>query len=228
MNRKRILTAVLLLVSLCASAQDKIQLQKLQMAEWVIMNLYVDNVDEDKIVEGAIRGMLSQLDPHSSYSTKEEMLAMQEPLNGNFEGIGVEFNIKDDTLLVIQPVLGGPSEKVGIQAGDRIVSVNNEPIAGVKKKKEEIMRLLRGPKGTKVTLGVVRLGYNEQLTFVVERDKIPVKSVIATYMIRPGVGYIRISNFGATTHQEFVESLQKLQNEGMKCLILDLQDNGGG
>ena len=228
MNRKRILTAVLLLVSLCATAQEKTQMQKLQMAEWVIMNLYVDSVNEDKIVEGAIRGMLSQLDPHSSYSTKEEMLAMQEPLNGNFEGIGVEFNIKDDTLLVIQPVLGGPSEKVGIQAGDRIVSVNDEPIAGVKKKKEEIMRMLRGPKGTKVTLGVVRLGYNEKLSFVVERDKIPVKSVIATYMIRPGVGYIRISNFGATTHQEFVESLQKLQNEGMKSLILDLQDNGGG
>ena len=136
MNRKRILTAVLLLVSLCATAQDKLQMQKLQMAEWVIMNLYVDTVKEDKIVEGAIRGMLSQLDPHSSYSTKEEMLAMQEPLNGNFEGIGVEFNIKDDTLLVIQPVLGGPSEKVGIQAGDRIVSVNSEPIAGVKKKKD--------------------------------------------------------------------------------------------
>ncbi|MBQ8657491.1 MAG: S41 family peptidase [Prevotella sp.] len=226
--KKGILTAALMLVSLCVGAQENLQLQKLQMAEWAITNLYVENVDEKKLVEDAIRGMLSQLDPHSSYATKEQMLAMQESLNGNFEGIGVEFNIKEDTLLVIQPVLGGPSERVGIQAGDRIVAVDGEPIAGVKMSQEDIKRKLRGPKGTKVTLGVVRRGIAEPLSFVVERDKIPVKSVNASYMIRPGVGYIRIGGFGATTHKEFTDALKKLQNDGMTSLILDLQDNGGG
>ncbi len=203
-------------------------MQKLINAEMAIKNLYVDSVDEKKLVEDGIRGMLKSLDPHSSYSTKDEVKAMQESLTGNFEGIGVEFNIIDDTLLVIQPVMGGPSEKVGIQAGDRIVSVDGSPIAGVKKSKEDIVRLLRGPKGTKVVLGVVRQGIGEELKFKVTRDKIPVKSVTARYMLRPGVGYIRISSFGATTYDEFMSSLKQLQKDGMKSLVLDLQENGGG
>ena len=203
-------------------------IQKLINAEMAIKNLYVDSVDEKKLVEDGIRGMLKSLDPHSSYSTKDEVKAMQESLTGNFEGIGVEFNIIDDTLLVIQPVMGGPSEKVGIQAGDRIVSVDGSPIAGVKKSKEDIVRLLRGPKGTKVVLGVVRQGIGEELKFKVTRDKIPVKSVTARYMLRPGVGYIRISSFGATTYDEFMSSLKQLQKDGMKSLVLDLQENGGG
>ena len=203
-------------------------MQKLVNAEMAIKNMYVDSVDEQKLVEEGIRGMLKSLDPHSSYATKEEVKAMQESLVGNFEGIGVEFNIIDDTLLVIQPVMGGPSEKVGIQPGDRIVSVDGDPIAGVKKSKEEIMRRLRGPKGTKVVLGVVRQGISEQLSFRVTRDKIPVKTVAASYMLRPGVGYIRISSFGATTHDEFASSMDKLLKEGMKSLVLDLQENGGG
>ena len=172
--------------------------------------------------------MLEKLDPHSSYSTPKEVKAMNEPLAGNFEGIGVQFNMIDDTLLVIQPVTGGPSEKVGIVAGDRIVSVNDTAIAGVKMPKEEIMRRLRGPKGTKVMLGVVRRGISDTLAFKVTRDKIPVNSIDATYMIRPNVGYIRIGNFGATTHREFVESLMKLEKQGMRDLILDLEGNGGG
>lgn len=134
----------------------------------------------------------------------------------------------EDTLLVIQPVTNGPSEKVGIIAGDRIVSVNDTAIAGVKMSKEEIMKRLRGPKGTKVRLGIVRQGIKDLLKFTVVRDKIPVKSVDATYMIRPGIGYIRIGSFGATTHDEFVESLSRLQQQGMVHLILDLQENGGG
>ena len=203
-------------------------LRKLQIAEMAVKNLYVDSVDEQKLVEDAIRGMLEKLDPHSSYADPEEVKALNEPLQGNFDGIGVQFNMVDDTLLVIQPVSKGPSEKVGIMAGDRIVSVNDTAIAGVKMAREEIMRRLRGPKGTKVDLGIVRRGVAETLKFTVKRDKIPVKSVDAVYMIRPGVGYIRIGNFGATTYGEFMRGLEQLRKEGMRDLILDLQDNGGG
>ena len=203
-------------------------LRKLQIAEIATTNLYVDSVDENKLVEDAIRGMLEKLDPHSSYSTPKEVEALNEPLQGNFEGIGVQFNMIDDTLMVIQPVTNGPSEKVGIIAGDRIVSVNDTAIAGVKMSKEEIMKRLRGPKGTKVVLGVVRTGIKDRLTFTVVREKIPVKSIDAAYIIRPGIGYIRIGNFGATTHQEFCDVLKELQQQGAHDLVLDLQENGGG
>ena len=229
-----VLTAVLTLFAFSVSAQFRINaggdspLRKLQYAELAITNLYVDSVDEQKLVEDAIKGMLDKLDPHSSYATPKEVKELNEPLNGNFEGIGVQFNMMDDTLVVIQPVTKGPSEKVGIIAGDRIVSVNDTAIAGVKMSKEEIMKRLRGPKGTKVELGVVRLGIKDKLTFTVVRDKIPVHSIDATYMIRPGIGYIRIGNFGAQTYDEFVESIEKLQAQGMKDMILDLQENGGG
>ena len=225
---------MLSLGTLSANAQFRINngddspLRKLNIAEISINNLYVDDVDENKLVEDAIRGMLSKLDPHSSYMTPKEVKDANEPLSGNFEGIGVQFNMIEDTLLVIQPVVNGPSEKVGIIAGDRIVSVNDSAIAGVKMSKEEIMKRLRGPKGTKVKLGVIRQGIKDRLTFTVVRDKIPVKSVDAVYMIRPQIGYIRIGNFGATTHQEFMEGLKTLRNQGMQHLILDLQENGGG
>jgi carboxyl-terminal processing protease len=235
MNKQTIVSAALLwLLSLTADAQmtlrlgDDSPLRKLQIAEIATANLYVDSVDEKKLVEDAIRGMLEKLDPHSSYSTPKEVKQMNEPLQGNFEGIGVQFNMVEDTLLVIQPVTNGPSEKVGIVAGDRIVSVNDTAIAGVKMSKEEIMKRLRGPKGTKVRLGVVRAGIRDRLSFTVTRDKIPVKSVDAYYMIRPGIGYIRIGNFGATTHQEFCDALKALQKEGARDLVLDLQENGGG
>ena len=233
-KKKALFSAVFLLSLLSAHAQFRINhgddspMRKLQYAEIAITNLYVDSVDEKKLVEDAIRGMLSKLDPHSSYSTPKEVKELNEPLSGNFEGIGVQFNMIDDTLLVIQPVTNGPSERIGIIAGDRIVSVNDSAIAGVKMPKEEIMKRLRGPKGSKVHLGVVRQGIKDRLDFTVVRDKIPVKSVDATYMIRPGIGYIRIGNFGATTYDEFMQSLNILLKQGMKDLILDLQENGGG
>ena len=203
-------------------------LRKLQIAELAVNGLYVDSVDENKLVEDAIRGMLEKLDPHSTYSTPKEVKEMNEPLQGNFEGIGVQFNMVEDTLLVIQTVSGGPSEKMGILAGDRIVTVNDTAIAGVKMSKEEIMKRLRGPKGTKVLLGIVRPGISDRLSFTITRDKIPVNSIDATYMIRPGVGYIRIGNFGMTTPHEFSNSLKLLLSQGMETLVLDLQENGGG
>ena len=217
-----------LLAQIRINNREDSPMRKLQYAEFAITNLYVDSVDEQKLVEDAIRGMLDKLDPHSSYSTPKEVKELNEPLNGNFEGIGVQFNMMQDTLMVIQPVTNGPSEKVGIIAGDRIVSVNDTAIAGVNMSKEEIMKRLRGPKGTTVNLGVIRSGIKDRLNFTVVRDKIPVKSVDATYIIRPGIGYIRIGNFGSQTYEEFKESLEKLQALGMKDLILDLQENGGG
>ncbi len=203
-------------------------LRKLQIAEMAITNMYVDSVDEQRLVEDGIRGMLEKMDPHSSYTTAKETKSMTESLNGSFEGIGVQFNIQADTLLVIQPVTNGPSEKVGIVAGDRIVTVNDTAIAGVKMSREDIMRRLRGPKGTKVRLGIVRRGIAGIQTFVVTRAKIPVKTVDGYYMIRPSVGYIRIGSFGATTYDEFMTCVKDLQARGMHDLILDLQENGGG
>ena len=206
-------------------------IRKLQIAEMAITNLYVDSVSEGKLVEDAIRGMLEKLDPHSSYSTAKETKAMNEPLQGSFEGIGVQFNMLEDTLLVIQPTLNGPSEKVGILTGDRIVAVNDSAIAGVKMTRDEMVKRLRGKKGTKVKLGVMRRGIADVLSFTVKRDKIPLHTLDAYYMIRPGVGYIRIGSFGATTYDEFISALDTLQRRSennLQSLILDLQDNGGG
>lgn len=203
-------------------------MRKIVLAEMAITNLYVDSVDEKKLAEDGIRGMIEQLDPHSSYSTAKETKEMNEPLQGSFEGIGVQFNMVKDTLLVIQPVVNGPSERVGILAGDRIVSVNDTAIAGVKMSKEDIMKRLRGAKGSKVKLGIVRRGIAGILKFTVVRDKIPVKTLDAAYMIRPHVGYIRIGSFGVTTYNEFMKAVETLKASGMKDLILDLQENGGG
>ena len=208
--------------------KDKDAILKYLTAMVYIENLYVDSVDTQKMTEASLRGMLEKLDPHSTYATPKEVQVFNEPLQGTFDGIGVQFNILDDTLVVIQPVINGPSEKVGIIAGDRIITVNDTAIAGVKMSKEEIMKRLRGPKGTKVKLGIVRSDIKDVLSFTVTRDKIPVKSIDAVYMIRPQIGYIRIGNFGATTHAEFVEGMQELKKQGMRDLIIDLEDNGGG
>lgn len=203
-------------------------LRKLQIAEFAITNLYVDTLSESKLVEDAINGMLKELDPHSSYTPAKEVQKLTEPLQGSFEGIGVQYNMINDTLLVIQPVTNGPSEKKGIIAGDRIVLVDDTTIAGVKMTREEIMRRLRGPKGSKVKLGIIRQGVDGIQDFIVERDKIPVHTIDASYMIEPNIGYIRISSFGATTHEEFLKAMEKLKSEGMKHLLLDLEGNGGG
>ena len=204
------------------------ELRKLSMAHVAISSLYVDDVNLNKLTEDAINGMLSKLDPHSSYTNAEETKRMNEPLKGNFDGIGIQFNILEDTLLVIQPTAKGPSEKVGIMAGDRITHVNDTCIAGVKMSREEIMRRLRGLKGTKVKLGVLRSGIKDTLQFVVIRDKIPVNTVDAAYMITPTVGLIRLASFGSTSHNEIKTAIRQLKENGMIDLILDLQQNGGG
>lgn len=213
---------------LSAQLKSDSPLRKLQLAEMAITNFYVDSVNEQKLSEDAIRGMLKGLDPHSTYTDAKETKAMNEPLQGDFEGIGVQFNMIEDTLVVIQPIVNGPSQKVGILSGDRIVNVNDSTIAGVKMPRIDIMKMLRGKKGTKVKLGVVRRGVSNILTFVVTRDKIPVHTLNAAYMIRPGVGYICLESFGMKTHKEFMDAVKELEKQGMKSLILDLQDNGGG
>ena len=228
---KRLFIATFVLLnSVAAFAQHTTQeyLRKLSIAEMAINNLYVDSVDENKLIEDGIRGMLEKLDPHSSYSTPKEVKQMNEPLNGSFEGIGVQFNMMEDTLIVIQTITKGPSERAGIMAGDRIVGVADTAIAGVKMSREEIMRRLRGPKGTIARLKVVRSGIKDTLHFNVVRDKIPVKSIDAAYMITPTVGLIRIGNFGATTYEEFMTAVAQLRSQGMLDMILDLQGNGGG
>lgn len=225
-----LLTAMLCGMQLMAQQGSNTPLRKLQMAEFAISRLYVDPVDENKLVESAIVEMLSKLDPHSTYSNPEEVKEMTEPLQGGFEGIGVQFQMIEDTLLVIQPVSGGPSERAGILAGDRITAVNDTAIAGVKMSTEEIMKRLRGKKGTTVGLTVVRRGIDDKLTFEVKRDKIPIYSLDASYIIDPRskTGYIRINRFAATTAEEFLTALTELKKQGMKHLILDLQGNGGG
>ena len=201
---------------------------KLINASAMIYQLYVDSVDSKKMVEDAINGILSKLDPHSAYTNAVETKRFTEPLEGSFEGIGVQFNMLEDTLIVIQPVPKGPSEKVGILAGDRIISVADTAIAGVKMSREEIMRRLRGPKGSVAHLGVLRSGIKDTLKFDVVRDKIPVNSVDAAYMVTPTIGLIRFNNFAQTTHDEVVMAIDRLKEKGMKDLILDLQQNGGG
>lgn len=230
-NIKATFALALTAISLCASAQSNSfekQLHKLVYAESAIMQMYVDTVNTQKLTEDAITGMLKELDPHSTYTPAKDVESLNEHLNGSFDGIGVQFNMDEDTLVVIQPVSNGPSEKVGIIAGDRIVSVNDTSIAGVKMSKENIMKRLRGSKGTVVTLGIVRKGIKDRLTFKVTRDKIPVYTVDAAYMIDPTTGYVRISSFGATTNQEFIKAATSLLSQGMKDIVIDLQGNGGG
>lgn len=199
---------------------------KLRIAEMAIMQLYVDTINESQLVENAIKGMLESLDPHSQYSNAQETKELNEPLEGNFSGVGITFNMNNDTLYVIQTVGGGPSEKVGILAGDRIISVNDTVIAGVKMKNSDIMKKLRGPKGSNVDVKVLR--QNDTIDFRITRDDIPIYSVDASYMVDDKTGYIRVNRFAAETGEEVRKALKNLKKQGMDRLILDLSDNGGG
>ena len=228
---KKIFSIIICCVATCAigaMAQVSDAMRKLNTALFAVNELYVDTVNQDKLAEDMIVHMLEKLDPHSSYTTAEETKEMNEPLEGNFSGIGIQFNIANDTLIVVQIIAGGPSERMGMRAGDRIVAVNDSVIAGVGLKTADVRKLLRGPEGTKVDVTVQRSGVTKPIHFRITREQIPIYSVDATYMVDDKTGYIRVSRFAATTHDEMVEAMQKLKKQGMTQLILDLQDNSGG
>lgn len=211
-----------------AISDDKVSDQVRKFGE--VLNLtaryYVDNIDTQKLTESAIRGMLDELDPHSIYISSDQLKRVNEEFQGSFEGIGVEFDVINDTLTVVSPISGGPSEKLGILAGDKIVKIDD--VSAVKITREDVPKKLRGPKGTKVKLSIIRLGMNEPLEFTVTRDKIPLYSVDASFMMDENTGYVKVSRFAATTYDEFMAALNKLKGEGMKRLILDLRSNPGG
>ncbi len=192
-----------------------------------VEQVLVDSLTSELVTESAIVGMLNKLDPHSIYIPKKEVDAMNAPLKGNFEGVGVRFQIMVDTILVVNPIPGGPSEKVGILAGDKFIEVDGEKVAGIGISNSGVRDRLLGNKGTIVKVKMLREGEG-LLDFVIERDKIPIYSMDASFMVAPNVGYIKLNNFSATTIEEFEKGLKKLRGEGMKDLVLDLQGNGGG
>lgn len=189
---------------------------------------YVDTVDRQHLVDNALQTMLQDLDPHSYYISAEELSALNEPLEGNFEGIGIEFSIQQDTIVVITPIEGGPSATLGIQAGDRIIKVEDKSVAGTGIANKEVMNLLRGKRNTEVKVSIMRRGVNEPVVFTITRDKIPIHSVDVAFMLSADAGYIKISRFSKTTFEEFNEASEKLLRKGMKKLVLDLRGNGGG
>lgn len=203
-------------------------LRKLTTAMQIIRYAYVDTVNEPKLVENAIIETLKELDPHSYYISKEDLDAANEPLVGSFEGIGISFQIFKDTVLVIAPIVGGPSEKVGIMAGDKIVKMGGDKSYGDKINNQFVFDHLRGPKGSKVEITVYRKGRKDLLDFTITRDKIPMNSIDATFMVDDEIGYIKLSRFAQTSHGEFKESLASLKTQGMTKLIFDLRGNSGG
>lgn len=203
-------------------------LQKLREVLTLVKKEYVDETKTDALVEDAIAHLLSKLDPHSAYISARDRIAANEDLKGNFEGIGIEFNIFHDTLFVVAALSGGPSEAVGLRSGDKIIKVNDTLIAGVNLTNRDVQRHLKGPKGTEVKIEVLRKNKKEPITFTIIRDKIPQFSVDASYMIDPEIGYIKVNRFSQTTHEEVKAAMTKLRKEGMKKLVLDLQGNPGG
>lgn len=193
-----------------------------------VSRFYVDSVNEDQMVEETIVHMLHELDPHSSYLSREELEELNEQLEGEFEGIGVSFNVLEDTIYIIRAISGGPSEKVGIQAGDRIIKVDGEQVAGIGITTRGVQHLLKGEKGTQVDVSILRRGMPQLIDFVITRDKIPVHSLDAAYMVNGKIGYVKLARFSHTSIDEFVEAVNDLKQEGMQDLILDLSGNGGG
>lgn len=202
--------------------------QKLREVLTYIDQKYVDDVKTDKLVDESIQHLLAKLDPHSVYIPASDRIQANEDLRGNFDGIGVEFNIFQDTIVIISALAGGPSEALGIMSGDKIIKVDGKDVAGIGITSPDVMKLLKGPSGTEVKVAIHRSGAPEPLEFTIVRDKIPQFSLDVAYMVDPETGYIKISRFAATTYDEFTAALEKLRGRGMKRLILDLQSNGGG
>ena len=225
MRRLFVILATLSVLSLAAQNEDDArQFQKLAQVFRYLSGLYVDEVEMKSVVEGAITGMLEELDPHSAYIGAEEMKGVQESFDGEFSGIGVEFNVLRDTVIVVNTIAGGPAERVGVRANDRIVRIDTLDAVGMSR--TDVPKHLRGKTGTKVGIDVVRHGTPGRLHFVIVRDKIPLNTVDASYLAGEGIGYIKVNRFGRTTMDEFTEAYRKLgRPEG---LILDLRGNGGG
>jgi carboxyl-terminal processing protease len=203
-------------------------IQKIQDAMWFVERNYVKEPDTKKMVDDAIAGMLEGLDPHSFYIPGEEMQAMEEEMEGSFEGVGIEFNLIEDTIYVVAAISGGPSEKAGIMAGDRILKIDGKTVAGVSIPNSDVMKKLRGPKGSTVKVEVARRSAKAPVAFNIIRDKIPLHSVDYSYMMNDETGYLKISRFASTTHDEFREHVKKLKEGGMKGMVLDLRGNPGG
>lgn len=228
---KKILPLILLVIHMFPSTalgQSASSAEKLEALLYHIDRMYVDTINEDQLVEQAIKGMLEELDPHSIYIPKDEVQRVNEPLKGNFDGVGIQFNILRDSIFVVFAIPGGPSEKLGIRAGDRIVKVEGENVAGIGITNREVMDLLRGPKGTRVNISVARSPYRELLDFTITRNKIPIRSIEASYMATPEIGYIKVRRFSANTMKDMRVEMAILKEKGMKHLLLDLQGNGGG
>ena len=206
------------------TADQATQFQKINQVMYLIANGYVDTVNMPKLVEGAIVNMLGQLDPHSTYLSAEELKTEEEEVEGNFEGIGIEFNVLRDTIVVVNTIPGGPSEQVGLMSGDRIVYVNGE--LKTKVKLNDVPKFLRGPKGTRADLRVVRPGVADTLEFSIVRDKIPMYSLDAAYKVDKNTGYVKLNRFMATTNDELQKALGEMK--GISSLVLDLRGNGGG
>lgn len=221
--------SILLLSFLWSNAQnfDK-DAYKFTRMLGLVSNFYVDSVNKPDLVEDAIVAMLKELDPHSVYISEDEVKRMNEPLQGSFDGIGVQFNILNDTLMVVSPIAGGPSEKLGIRAGDRIVIIDKDTVAGVGLQNSTVVKKLRGKKGTTVVVEIVRQGEDQLLEFEIIRDKIPIYSLDAAYMLNANTGYVKLNRFSATTMGEFNKAVDSLKQFGFKNLVLDLRGNGGG
>ena len=189
---------------------------------------YVDTVNREQLENKTILSMLKSLDPHSDFIPAADFEAVNEPLEGGFDGIGVEFNIIDDTIRVVTPIIGGPSEKLGVKAGDKIVKVNGKNVAGIKITTKQVFEKLRGKSGSLVTVSILRANIKKTLEFNITRGKIPIYSIDVAYMIKPGIGFIKISRFANTTYDEYLKAFNELSKQGMKKLILDLRGNGGG
>lgn len=189
---------------------------------------YVDSVSTYQLIESAIPAMLESLDPHSSYIPAKDLVRANESLEGNFSGIGVQFNMQNDTVVIIQTIPNGPSEKLGILAGDRIIKVNDSIVAGKKIPSDDIVGMLKGKKGTQVMVSIKRKSYPKLIDFEITRDNIPLYSVDVSYMVAPNIGYIKINQFSKTTHEEFLNAIDKLTGQGMEKIIIDLRGNGGG
>ena len=194
----------------------------------IVNQAYVDTVNVEQLEEKTINEMLSQLDPHSVYIPAKDLQQANEPLEGNFDGIGVEFNILNDTIMVVAALNGGPSQELGIQAGDRIISVNEKSVANTKITNEKVFKLLRGPKGSEVKVEIYRPDAHKKIPYTIKRGTIPIYSVDVSMMLNTETGYIKISRFAATTHKEFVEAISTLKKQNIKNLIVDLRGNPGG